>query len=170
MYNHQHAFSTHYASISPNAELKVHVFLNVAHQRGCKVVNSGYSMIWILRTAPSGSRLSGTSTHVHHGRDNPTPPRCGVISAVLEKELGERNVGFDSLKSRDWTVTWRRKGRSPHVITPTLCCSDLSSYADESSRRSPHTTERSEQSVEYLSANSFNTIAEITSTVSLYLL
>ena len=54
----------------------------------------------MLRTAPSGSRPSGTSTHVHHGRDNPTPPRCGVISAVVEKELGERNVGFDSLKSR----------------------------------------------------------------------
>ena len=57
-------------------------------------------ILWMLRTAPSGSRLSGTSTHVHHGRDNPTPPRCGVISAVVEKELGERNVGFDSLKSR----------------------------------------------------------------------
>ena len=27
-----------YASISPKAELKVHVFLNVGHQQGCKVV------------------------------------------------------------------------------------------------------------------------------------
>ena len=101
---------------------------------------------------------------------------------MLEKELGERNVGFDSLKSRlnrymeeegaksTSTCVEVHMCPSPHVISPTLCCSDLSSYADESSRRSPHTTERSEQSVEYLSANSFNTIAEITSTVSLYLL
>ena len=29
-----------YASISPKAELKVHVFLNVGHQQGCKVVTS----------------------------------------------------------------------------------------------------------------------------------
>ena len=29
-----------YASISPKAELKVHVFLNVAHQQTCKVVTS----------------------------------------------------------------------------------------------------------------------------------
>ena len=35
----------HYASISPKAELKVHVFLNVGHhQRRCKVVTSGTSV------------------------------------------------------------------------------------------------------------------------------
>ena len=35
-------------------------------------------------------------------------PVVGVISAMVENELGERNFGFDSLKS--WTTTWRRKG------------------------------------------------------------
>ena len=34
----------HYASISPKAELKVCVFLNVGHQRGCIVVTSGISV------------------------------------------------------------------------------------------------------------------------------
>ena len=29
---------------SPKAELKVHVFLNVGHQQGCKVVTSGTSV------------------------------------------------------------------------------------------------------------------------------
>ena len=33
-----------YASISPKAELKVHVFLNEGHQRGCKVVTFGTSV------------------------------------------------------------------------------------------------------------------------------
>ena len=33
-----------YASISPKAELKVHVFLNVGHQQGCKVVTLGTSV------------------------------------------------------------------------------------------------------------------------------
>ena len=33
-----------YTSISPKAEFKVHVFLNVGHQRGCKVVTSGTSV------------------------------------------------------------------------------------------------------------------------------
>ena len=36
-------FSSHYASIS-EAELKVHVSLNVGHQRGFKVVTSGTSV------------------------------------------------------------------------------------------------------------------------------
>ena len=46
MYHHQHTFSTHYASISPKAKLKVHVFLNVGHQWGCtsKAVTSGTSV------------------------------------------------------------------------------------------------------------------------------
>ena len=35
---------THYASNSTKAELKVHVFLNVGHQRGCKVVTSSTSV------------------------------------------------------------------------------------------------------------------------------
>ena len=33
-----------YALISPKAELKVHVFLNVGHQQGCKVVTSATSV------------------------------------------------------------------------------------------------------------------------------
>ena len=100
---------THNTSISPKAELKVHVFLNVGHQRDCKVVTSGtsvkinvffcqrvydlysfiapqpnwrgYSLIlWILRTAPLGSPwLSGTSTT---SKDSQW---CGVISAMVEK-------------------------------------------------------------------------------------
>ena len=34
----------YYTSISPKAELKVHVFVNVGHQQGCKVVTSGTSV------------------------------------------------------------------------------------------------------------------------------
>ena len=37
----------HYPSISPTAELKVHVFLNIGHQRGCKVLTSGVFTIFI---------------------------------------------------------------------------------------------------------------------------
>ena len=33
-----------YALSSPKAELKIHVFLNVGHQRGCKVETSGTSV------------------------------------------------------------------------------------------------------------------------------
>ena len=61
-----------YASISPKAELKAHVSLNVGRQRGCKVVTSGTSVninVFFSRRVydlysfvGSGLRLSDTST------------------------------------------------------------------------------------------------------------
>ena len=60
----------------------------------------------------------------------------GVISAMVEKELGERNFGFKCLKSR-FKRYMKEKGivavcgtavssLRVHVISPTLHCSDLS--------------------------------------------
>ena len=55
----------------------------------------------------------------------------GVISAMVEKELGDRNVGFDSLKSR-LNCDMEEKGivavcrLRVYVISETLHCSDLS--------------------------------------------
>ena len=43
-YHDQYAFSTHYASTSPKAELEVQLFLNVGHHRGGKVITSGTSV------------------------------------------------------------------------------------------------------------------------------
>ena len=53
-----------------------------------------------LRTG-SGSLTSGIST---------TRLVMGVISAMVEKELGVRNLGFDSLKymDMDMDIVWRR--------------------------------------------------------------
>ena len=67
-------------------------------------------------------RLSGTSTMRFI---------VGVILAMVKKELGERNFGFDSLKSR-WNCDMEEKGivavcrLRVYVISETLHCSDLS--------------------------------------------
>ena len=58
--HHQHAFSTQYASISTKAELKVHVFLNVAHQQGCKNLSKEKFTFFIhslLRDRTDGDNL-----------------------------------------------------------------------------------------------------------------
>ena len=78
----------------------------------------------------------------------------GVISAMVEKELGDRNVGFDSLKSR-LNCDMEEKGIvavCSHVISQMLHCAELSAICRFlwldlrlRHRRSPHTTQRSEQ-------------------------
>ena len=114
MYNHQHAFSTNYASISPNAELKVHVFLNVAHQRGCKLVTT----IFI----PS----------LRRGRTD-----GGILWYYETRHGGESNVFSRQLSVHFGSISFLRRS----IVPTSRSYADFSASRASSSGWTPHTTE-----------------------------
>ena len=97
----------HYALISPKAELKVHVFLNVGHQQGCKVVtlqpdtsvniNVFFSQrVLFIHCAAAGNAIYGCAAEVLRRREK------DVFSRQLSTHFGSTNY------FKSWGTRWRK--------------------------------------------------------------
>ena len=97
----------HYASISPKAELKVHVFLNVGHQRGCKVVTSGTSVKINVFFLPTCLR----SLFIHCAAAGNVYGRAAEGLLRREKDVFSRQLSThfgSAIYFKSWSRRWKK--------------------------------------------------------------